>query len=132
MVNKQYEEIYKKTKNRMAYLEACKKAGLKYNSSLRRYYDLFEMNTGGSVKDFKPDNIVKKENTIIEKKKELRQFHDGLRTSVNEIKLAKVKDMRRLGFETTRVYLKKHGYSDSEINWLDDAGLVDEGINKEM
>ena len=126
MVNKKYVEIYKKSNTRKEYLEGCKKQKLNYSSSLRRYYDLVEMETGGSIKQFKEPVSIEKNSIEINKKKDLSKFHNGLRISVIQMKIEKVKDMRRLGFETNRSFLKKHGFNDMEINTLDDMGLVDE------
>ena len=121
MVKKIYEEIYKiSNNNRKEFLDNCNKKKLKYSSSLRRWYDLVESNKTSIIKE------IKKEEPKTIKEEKFKRYPNEPRIQPSNHKMLIIKDMKRLGFEITKVYLKQHRFSDAELNWLDDNGYFEE------
>lgn len=88
----------------------------------RRYYDVKTI----PLKEEKEIKKKPKIQTEPEKKVELKhkKYDDEYKTPVNDFKILMLNDMNRFNIRITRKYLNKYGFSDYEINWLEENGHV--------
>jgi len=110
-----YEDEYKNTINKEQFIELMfsKYLSLKKNTIIRRYYDLRKMFGEQPVK-----KIIKKEK-VIEEEQERKYPADEVYEPPYR-KILELEDMKRFSYKITRQLLRKYGWTDYEINWLDE------------
>jgi len=104
-----YSDEYKETINKKAFIKLVLKRypKLKESSALRRWYDCKKV--------------------LGEQKKETVNVFVGDKPikEPGSFKMLELEDMKRLGYKLTKSFLRTHGFSYEEINWLEREGEVD-------
>lgn len=140
MVSKYYE-IYKKSKSKKEFIEICLKTfNIGYHTARRRWYDGTKWEKEEEKSNLKKQQVIKEK---VEKKKriiEVKEKYNTLPKNIVEImpqkndelyippmnanvkpdqlKLLTYTDMLSKGFTPSDDFLRKYGFSSSEINWL--------------
>lgn len=117
-------EEYLKTKTKMEFIEVVLK---KYKDILpdtarRRWYDLRKRY--GEQESIQELSVPQPE--------ERSTFHpsiiddEGVELSEpGQLKLLQYLDMKRYNHKTTRKYLEKNGFTESELNWMDERNMIE-------
>ena len=122
--NKIYLDEWKQTGNKEDFINLLlkNKPELKRKTAERRYYDVKNIKVEqNNIKNKKEDKKkLPEENKPLNKEKYDKEY----KKEVSDMKRLMLQDMLRYNIKITRPYLKKYGFIDYEINWLEDNGFI--------
>jgi len=128
--NKVYLYEWEQTGNKEDFIKLLlnKYPILKPQTAERRYYDVknipIKIKTVKTNKKVKKKAEIKKEEQTKPQIKIKPKYDDENKQHVSDLKMLMLTDMIRFNIKMTRKYLHKYGFSDYEINWLDDNGHI--------
>jgi len=121
-----YRKEYLGTKTKEAFTKAVLKnfKDIKPETATRRWYDL--------RKKFGNQEDIKKITSILTRE-EIRENLSPIRIDSNEIptrepnqlRLLEYLDMKKFKQKTTRKYLSGKGFSEGELNWLEERNMIE-------
>lgn len=113
---KKYEDEYKEAKgDKKKFVKILlQRYKLKPQSARRRFYD---------HKDVKP----KKKKVIKNYEEEitLNKNYENRPVEPNRMKMLMLQDMKQMGYNTNREFLRTYGFSALEINWLEEHKFIE-------
>lgn len=118
-----YREEYLETKSQKEFIDLMAKRhkSLKPESIKRTWYKLrAKYGNQDSIQELKTPEMQ-----TFEKSQPIRIDDDALVKEPGQLKLLQYLDMKRYKHKTTKKYLEKNGFSQEEINWMDERGMVE-------
>jgi len=105
-----YEIEYKAAEDREAFVYLVRKNHkVKKATAIRRYYDLRKV-FGELPYKTQP------------KDEEDMMYPESMKSEPSHMKKMMLSDMKKLGHKLTRKFLRKYGFGEYEMNWLEDNG----------
>lgn len=111
-MNKKYLEIFRKSLTKKDFIKvAMDTFPIKKSSAERRWYE---------CKSVEPKKILAEEKVLI------KNTFRGQLSQPDTFKMLTVQDMVSKGYKPNRKFLRRYGFSESEINWLIDKSYINE------